>query len=166
MNNNKLVLIAFFTYSIFLTAAASAQNKKVVGWVETVKVTNQRLRVKAKIDSGADQSSINAIKPHIVMRKGIQWVRFQIKNESGQKLNLERKLDSVIFIKKKDGGIQKRLVVNMEVCLGGKTRLEKVNLSNRSRFKHSMLIGRSFLGKEYLIDTGATHLIQSNCGSR
>jgi len=49
---------------LVVAATASAGNKQIVGWVEKARIYPGNLVLQAKMDSGADNSSLNV--PHLV----------------------------------------------------------------------------------------------------
>lgn len=57
-------------------------------------------------------------------------------------------------------------MVALGICLGGYRRIAEVNLVNRARFEYPMLIGRSFLANDFLVDPGATLLLEPRCEPR
>ena len=68
----------FITLSIVLMLSPGVFAKDVIGWVENVGVSSSNTIVKAKIDTGADASSLHCecITPY--ERDGEQWVRFTV----------------------------------------------------------------------------------------
>jgi len=70
---------------------ASAMDKKVVvGWVERVRIFPGNLVVTAKLDTGADNSSLHVADFQLFTRDGSQWVRFEAFDEAGRTVSLER----------------------------------------------------------------------------
>ena len=63
------------------------------------------------------------------------------------------------------GNSQMRPVILLRICLGGVRKEAEVNLVDRSRFKYPLLIGRSFLAGDFLIDSDQTYLLKPLCGS-
>jgi hypothetical protein len=64
-------------------AASSLQDKQVVGWLEEVKIYPGNLILKAKLDTGAKNCSLNAQNIVEFERDGEKWVRFEIVRHSG-----------------------------------------------------------------------------------
>jgi len=81
--------------SVLLLAApvampALAAELSVVGWVERVVINPGSLSLRAKLDTGAKTSSLNAADMTFVTRDGRRWVRFQITNGNGHIVKFER----------------------------------------------------------------------------
>ena len=121
------------------------------------------VELEAKLDSGAENSSLHVERQRFFRRDGKRWVRFTIEGESGRRVALERRVVRSAAIKRHNGRSDIRPVVEMKICLGSVTRKVEVNLVDRSRFEYSILIGRSFLAGEYLIDSASAELWPLAC---
>lgn len=154
----KYTLITLL-FTLFMSS--SYANQANTGWVENVNIGNQNMPMIAKIDSGADNSSINAINPELYKKNGKPWVRFALNNGSGQQATIDEPVLKTTRIKTKDKRLQERLVIELDVCLNNVRKRVPVNLVDRSNFKYPVLIGRSFLKSDFLIDSGKTFITQS-----
>lgn len=160
MRNSPLFKLAL----ICVTLAGSAVHaKEVVGWVETALVYPGAVAIKAKIDSGAKTSSLNCQCITPKKRDGKEWVSFSVKNHRGEIVMIEKPVLRVAKIKRHFGEQQQRYVVKLGICLGSVYREEEVTLVDRSGFNYQLLIGRNFLEKDFLIDTGDTYLNKPKC---
>jgi hypothetical protein len=153
-----LILLISSTQTVFAREAPT-----VLGWVEEVAVMDAGLKMHAKIDTGADNSSINASGINYFTRQGARWVRFSIQNRQGMKTVMERPLVRVAQIKRKEGGYIERPVVNMDLCVGGQKVNSEVNLADRNHFKYLMLVGRSLLARRFLVDPESLYLTRPAC---
>ena len=142
---------------------AGAADKSVIGWIERVSLTSQALILDAKVDTGADFSSVHAEDIRYFMRDGARWVEFVLHDRSGRKYVLHKPLERMARIKKKTTGFQERPVVMLQLCIGGSERSVQVNLAQRGHFKYPLLLGRNFLSEHYLVDAGAKHLLNPSC---
>jgi hypothetical protein len=133
--------------------------------VEEVAVMNTGLKIDAKIDTGADNSSINASSIAYFNQDGARWVRFNIQNRKGDRIAMERPLVRVAQIKRKEGGYIERPVVSMNLCVAGQQVNTEVNLANRDHFKYLMLVGRSLMAKRFLVDPESMHITHPICAS-
>jgi len=122
------------------------------------------LEIEAKLDSGAENSSLHIEKERYFRRDGRRWVRFTVEGESGRRVAFERRVRRYASIKRHNGGSDTRAVVEMKICLGSVVKEVEVNLVDRSRFDYELLVGRSFLTGDFLIDTSRTHLHDLQCG--
>jgi len=143
--------------------AAQAQAPKIVGWIEPVTLSGGQLRLEAKLDTGADVSSLDARELRIFERDGRRWVSFAVPDRKGRRLRIERPVERMMEIKKASGGAQDRPVVMLKVCLDGVERLTTVNLVDRERLSTPMLIGRSYLEGHFAVDSARTNSTEPNC---
>jgi hypothetical protein len=118
------------------------------GWLENVSIEGGKLRLEAKLDTGARTSAVNAGEVTELQRDGRDWVRFRVfdpgQPERGQ-LVLERPVARWVEIKRQHGASDRRPVVELDVCLGRESRSVEVSLTNRSRFNYPLLLGRNYL---------------------
>lgn len=141
----------------------AAESPSILGWIEKVAVLNSSLVMHAKVDTGADNSSINASAIDYVTRDGRDIVRFKLKDRSGAEVVMERPLVRVSQIKRKEGGYIERPVVTMGFCVGGKMVDAEVNLADRNHFKYQMLVGRSLMARRFVVDPERTYITQPTC---
>ncbi|GAB6068992.1 hypothetical protein JCM30760_00890 [Thiomicrorhabdus hydrogeniphila] len=143
---------------ILLSYAPFSQAKTVIGWVEdiTFYANGKEITLPAKIDSGADHSSLHATNILVFKKNNQRWIKFTTEHN----LVLQIPLYKETKIKTKKVGHQTRPVILLEACIAGKIREIEVSLVNRSHFTKPLLIGRSAL-QGVLIDPNKTHLMTS-----
>lgn len=118
--------------------------------------------IKAKIDSGAQSSALHA--DHIeeyVGADGKNWVRFHVKPwQSSDKdtVIVEREICDRRAVRSSSGHSEDRIVVNIEVELGGHTVVAETTLTNRDEMGFRMLIGREALSQGFLVDSSKSFL--------
>ena len=149
-------------FSFFLGTSYAQQAN--TGWIEKVNVGKHNLLMTAKIDSGADNSSIHALHPERYEKNGKPWVRFTLNSGTGQATIIDEPIIKTTRIKMKNKAVQERLVIELDVCLDNIRKRVPVNLSDRSHFNYQLLIGRSFLKSDFLIDSGKKFMTKS-CSS-
>lgn len=143
--------------------AAEADAKLVVGWIEDVFVHPGDLLIRAKLDTGADISSLHAVAIEEFDKKGERWARFTLLDAGGKKILLERQVVRDITITRHRGREEKRVVVLLGICLGTLYKMVEVNLVDRSGLKYAMLVGRSFLADAVLIDPSRELTTRPHC---
>ena len=133
----------------------------VVGVAETVTIDPPGARVKARIDTGAEISSLHASNIIPFERDGERWVRFDFSaNDDGKTVTIERPLVRKVKIKRQDADSARRKVVEMRVRLGDIDEQIEVTLSDRSDFSYPMLIGRNFLTDNAVVDVSKSFSIR------
>ena len=58
--------------------ANDTQEKHILGWIEKVEILPENFSLSAKIDTGADHSSLNVSNPTHFMKGQEKWIRFSI----------------------------------------------------------------------------------------
>jgi hypothetical protein len=162
----SLIVVLFIGVSNELAlqkALASEKDRHIVGWIEYVTILPDNLRIKAKLDTGAKNSSLNAANIVEFKRGGEAFVRFDIANWNGRTETIEVKVIRIAKIKQHNSVPELRLVIRIGICLGMVYKEVEVNLVNRSNFNYQLLIGRSFLRGDFAVDPSKTFTIKTKC---
>lgn len=145
--------------------SSSKSNRPVVGWIEKVALAQGAIVLNAKLDTGADYSSLHAHDIEEFERDGVVWVRFQVIDRIGRDIMVERRVIRTTSIKRMGGKSQKRNVIRMGLCLGDIYLKSDVNLVDRSDFKLQMLLGRNFLAGSVSIDPAISFTTEPRCNA-
>lgn len=134
--------------------------RMILGYVERIWLTGEEISVKAKLDTGAKTSSVDARNIQYFKRDGERWVRFDLgtRDSSRPSPRLERPVHRFVRIKRHERDYQRRAVIKLSFCIAGRKLKGEFNLINRERFIYPVLIGRQVLKKIALVDAGETFL--------
>lgn len=147
-------------------APVSAGEKDIFGWVEQVIVGTHEIELKAKLDTGAETSSLDATNIRRLRRRstGERFVEFDVTDpNTGKVLTLKKSLVRNVRIKQHDGSFQTRPVVVIPICLGTHFRDIEVSLIDRREFLYPLLLGRSALAGISLVDPSRTLTARPEC---
>ncbi len=148
-------------------ASSDNPGKVIAGWVEKVSLINQPYVLKAKLDTGAETSSIHAEDIELFKHEGKRWVRFKLLLEDADgkvsTLAMKQKRVRRVKIKQHDGDHDSRPVVEIDICFDGRSYPVQFTLTDRSEFIYPMLLGRRFLAGIAVVDPEATFLTQTQC---
>ena len=161
-----LAILFFGTQmSLFLdTSLAQTSDKLTIGWIEKVQILPQNILLHAKIDTGADTSSLNVTELSEFVRNSKRWVQFTVTTREGQRVRLKKRVVRHVRIKRKGAQAQRRPVVRFDICLASIFKPNtQVNLTDRKNFKYNMLIGRSFLRDLAIVDSSFTYSQDPDC---
>ncbi len=158
-----LFSVIFFNLTAILQAQSSGKARQIVGWVEHVTILPENLKIKAKLDTGAKNSSLNAVNVTEFKRGGDTFVRFDLTNWKGRTETIEAKVIRMAKIKQHNSKPELRPVIRIGICLQKVYKEVEVNLENRSNFNYQLLIGRSFLKGEFAVDPSKTFTIKTDC---
>jgi len=139
----------------------------VFGWVEKATLKPWDVAVKAKLDSGALTSSLDARDIEVFTKDGEAWVRFRLRLEdqaSGETFSHRLALPLYRDLRVRGaGGRDERPVVLMKVCLGGVVYEEQFGLRDREEMNYPLLLGRRSIGHLGLLDVRKTFLSEPDC---
>ncbi len=148
------------------SARADARPITIVGYLENAVVVLRGLpdlAIKAKMDTGADMTSIHAVNIERYTRDGREWVRFTVKT-GDRSVIFRRRLVRVVRIRRAGVGVVERPVVRMGICIAGYYAPTQVNLTDRSKMAFPLLVGRRYMAPGRLaIDSARTYLGSPAC---
>lgn len=160
---NLVFSVLNLVISISIPLNAEAQSKTTFGWVEKAMIHPGDIILHAKLDSGADNSSLDASSIEEFARDGQKWVRFELTNRYGEHVKIEKEIRRIAIIKRHHGKHQRRKVVRMGVCLGNVYLETDVTIVDRSSFDYQMLLGRTFMAGNVLLDPAVTYTAEPKC---
>ena len=116
--------------------------------------------VEAKVDTGAGTSALHAVGIETSERDGEPWVKFtafpvQRANNSG--VPVECSLMDEREVRSSNGAVELRPVISTQLAAAGTIHRIEVTLTNRTRMKFQMLLGREALKHRYLVDSGRSY---------
>ena len=133
---------------------------KIIGGTDKIDLPNFNLvDIPAKIDTGANRSSIHCSSIKKIIENGIEQIEFHIPSESTIGKNIIR-VDSFQQkkIKSSSGHVEERYIINTIVVLFGRRIKTSFSLTNRSEMKFPILLGRKILNKKFLVDVSLRDL--------
>lgn len=125
----------------------------IIGAVEPVYFLPMKSAFLARIDTGAQGSSIDVSELQEFEREGKKWVSFDLVNrQTGEKHHFEKRIYRQATIKRQ-GDSEDRIVVLMTVRMGKEKLTVPFSLADRSKFDYQALIGRNILKGRAIVDT-------------
>lgn len=135
---------------------------RIVGWREWVGLPGLGVDwLKAKIDTGAQTSSLHAFGTEVFVRDGVSWVRFEIhplQRSARDAVWVELPVHDRRTVRSSNGQTQDRYVVLMEVRLLDRVITAEVTLTRRDAMGYRMLIGREALAQGFMVDSASSYL--------
>ncbi len=165
---SRFTKISFAAVTLVFCAALSADTSdlRILGWVENAYLADPAWHVKAKLDTGAETSSLDARIIKKFRKSGKRWVRFAvIDRDSGAETIMVRERVRTVGVVQHDGTRQVRPVVELQICVAGQWLQTEVSLIDRSEFNYALLLGRSALASFALVDPGSTFLGATDCAA-
>ncbi len=133
--------------------------KITLGEVEDIILASWGVKMAARIDTGAEISSLDA---RDVVVEG-KLVRFKLRNSSG--VMVVRVPVAQWREVRTSMGVEKRPVVEVPVCLGSKLLRMLVTLRDRSEMTYPFLVGRNALNGSFVVDTSRSRAARPACPS-
>ncbi|WP_306152130.1 RimK/LysX family protein [Roseovarius sp. MMSF_3281] len=147
---SRRAAVALVVCQIFAPAHVSASDAadtiRIVGRATEVGILDEDIRILAKVDTGADSTSIDARNIEEFQRGGEDWVRFETPlGDDGRSVVFEREIIKGVRILRSGSEDVRRHVVELSLCVGEFEHKTEVNLANREGLEYRMLLGRGFL---------------------
>lgn len=100
--------------------------------------------VEARVDTGAYHCAIHCINYHV---DGSELVVSWPNNHQTRHSQFRK-----ATVKSSFGDLQERYLVHLELSVYGELVLQEFSLSDRSRMRHPILLGRTFLKRGFVVD--------------
>lgn len=132
-------------------------DKLIVGNKEKVSFPDQkRYHIVARIDSGARSSSAHCDEIWLEEMHGKKVLCCHFLKRSKKVVRFEQFKRRKV--KSSNGQIETRYIVEVKIRLGDCEKITQVSLTNRSTMNYSVLLGRRFLAKDFLIDVSQSYV--------
>ncbi len=140
-----------------------AKNPKLLGRQDIIDLPDFGLfDLRAKVDTGAYTSAINCSRVKVIRpRGGIPTLTFYL---SGTRIHERRarKFSTTSFKKKRirssNGITEERFVIKSRIEIYGRKYKAEFSLSDRSKMKFPILLGRQLLSKRFIVDVTKKNL--------
>jgi len=153
---------------------SNKNNEKVtVGWLEKAYLLEHNFATRAKIDTGAKNSSLHATDMEYVTMEGRpprSRIRFNTIDTVGNSKTIEANITREVRIKRSslstDSAMKEsRIEIELEICLAGVKNKIRVNLTNREGMNYRMILGRTALEDNFVVDPSRTFMGGKKCRS-
>ncbi|MCL1143044.1 RimK/LysX family protein [Shewanella gaetbuli] len=132
--------------------------KKTIGPTAKISIVETGLLFSTRIDTGAVENSLHAVNMRIENEDKQdkennvgKMLTFTTMNEKGDKVDVRTKIRDTSLIRNAQGS-EVRYLVRLAVGEPGEEFFVDVNLKDRSKMGHKLLIGRNWLQGHYLVD--------------
>jgi len=155
MTQRMIPLLALLIMGV--TGAVDAQEKVTIGLVEDVVLMPWKIRLPARIDTGAAVSSLDARSLKVIDNE----VEFVLPSKyGGQKIRLP--IAGWHTVRSAEAK-ERRPIIEIELCVGPKMIRAKVNLNDRSQMNYPFLLGRNILAENFVVDCDRNYCAPPNC---
>lgn len=162
MNRKYLQLVICILIYFVVTPKSNAQD--TVGWLEKVYLNSGKLKLVAKLDTGAKTTSLGYSSIQYFKKENVDWVSVSVTNKKNFMIVLEKPVIRFVNIKQHVGEkIQQRPIIKLGICLKDTYKEVEVDLMDRSGFNYTMLIGRNFLTDKFVVDSARIFTQKPHC---
>ncbi|MGH1417876.1 MAG: ATP-dependent zinc protease family protein [Hyphomicrobiaceae bacterium] len=144
-------------------SVSTVKEKPLIGWREWVVFPDfGNIRVKAKIDTGAQTSAIHAWNAEIGQRDGIDFVSFELhplQRNNDKIVKCHAPLSDRRSVRNSGGQSTNRLFVKTHILLGEKKWPIELSLTRRDDMGFRMLLGRAAISGRYFVDPEKSFLL-------
>lgn len=140
-------------------ARANSKAKTFLGRVEWIKFQNPNFELQARIDTGAQTSSMHAENIREQKINGELFVQYETTDQDGKRHTLVRRVVTRTPIRNNAGQLERRYVIRERIRLGRHSHEININLNDRSDLRYQFLIGRNLLMGNYIVDVSKSHLL-------
>lgn len=145
--------------------AGAADEKRMIGGVEEVLLLPWGLTVRARVDTGAAISSVDARAIEVRGEEGARTVHFTLVGDDERQLPVTLPLAGHRLVRTPGGQSRRRPVVLIEICVAGVRTMTEVTLNDRSRLRHRVLLGRNLLEGRFVVDVARALTAPPACPS-
>jgi len=139
-----------------------SHSNTLAGWREWAQLPDIGVPwIKAKLDTGAQTSSIHAYDVEEYDRDGADWVRFRVRpwqESTDDQVVVECPVHDRRKVRSSSGHVEDRIVVLLRLILVGHDVTAEVTLSNRDEMGFRMLVGRQALRHGFVVDASHSFL--------
>lgn len=143
---NLCWLSVLASFLLLIPEMARAEEKVTIGTIEDVILLPWKVKLPARIDTGAAKSSLDAQE----LKVQEDMVEFRLPQKYG---GLRFRLPIIEWRHvRTTEGLERRPIVELEICLGSRRIRTPVNLADRSMVRYPLILGRSFLKEDFVVD--------------
>ena len=149
----RYALLALIPALLCAANAAAESPKLIIGATEIIEVEPSKLRIKARVDTGAQTTSIHAEDIEIDSGGDARGkpIAFRIVNQQGQSQRVETHVAKQIVVRTSEGS-ERRYAVPLTLTLRQHSKTVLVTLNDRSQMRYRLLLGRNWLRGDYIVD--------------
>jgi hypothetical protein len=141
--------------------STTTQRPLVVGWKEHVAMPELGIRrLRAKIDTGAKTSALDVASYELRTEPSgriVALLRLALRRRAQL---LELPVVRMVVVCNSGGYREQRPVVETLVCLGPVSKRVLLTVTNRSCMRFRMILGRSALAGDFVVDVSRKYLLQ------
>ncbi len=155
-----------YRWKIITMDSSNIDTPCIIGWREWVSLPELGIkRIKVKIDTGARTSALHTdfIEPYI--DNGVKRVRFGLapsKKNKNCKVTCDVEIIDERQVTNSGGQKETRYVISTPIKVGNIDKIIEITLTKRDTMKFKMLLGRTALMDDFLVNTSKSYVTGKN----
>lgn len=134
----------------------------LLGWREWAALPELGVKkIRCKVDTGARTSALHAFYVEEFSEDGIAMVRFGMHPRQGnteKEVHCQARILDRRDVTDSGGHTETRYVIKTNVVIGDASWGIELTLTNRDTMRYRMLLGRSAIAENFLVDSASSHL--------
>jgi hypothetical protein len=136
------------------------RERTLIGWNEYVDLPDWGVRsLRAKVDTGARTSALHVENIELLSRERVRFDVVVHRKKRDRHVHVVAPVTRRARVKSSNGQFEYRYFVTTWLRLGPVEKDIEVSLVDRGEMIHRMLLGRSALGGDFLIDVSRRHVL-------
>jgi hypothetical protein len=136
------------------------RERTLIGWNEYVDLPEWGVRnLRAKIDTGARTSALHVENIQVLPRGRVRFDVVVHRKKRDRHVHVAAPVTRRARVKSSNGQFEYRYFVTTRLRLGPVEKDIEISLVDRGEMIHRMLLGRSALGGDFLIDVSRRHVL-------
>lgn len=140
------------SYSRAIEKSVSTKGLVTLGSVEYITLAETGVALKARIDTGALTSSLDARELRVFKKQAKEWVHFKLPDSTGQMVTIEQPVTRFVRIKRHGAESERRPVITMNARIGNISQPTQFSLRDRDNYEYPVLVGARFLENTAVVD--------------
>jgi hypothetical protein len=137
-------------------------DKLIVGWNEYVDLPEWGVRrLGAKVDTGARTSALHVDGIELLPRGRIRFDVVVHRTKRDRHVHVRTKIVRRARVKSSNGQFERRYFVKTTLTLGPVEKEIEISLVDRGRMAHRMLLGRTALQGDFIVDVSRRHVLDA-----
>lgn len=140
----------------------NTNQKKIIGRLEKIDLPDLSIfNMDAKIDTGAYTSSLHCHDITVEKISGRLYVRFYVLDPDHPEYEekpFESPVHKIKRVRSSNGEIEERVIIKQKIHFFGLNKKIELSLTNRSKMRYPVLIGRKFLNGKFIVDVSKKFL--------
>ncbi len=144
-------------------ARSRRRGQTTIGWRERVSLPDFGVSgIRAKIDTGAQTSSLHASRARLTQQDDGEWISFELyprRRSRRDSVPVSAKVVDHRWVRSSNGQRELRPVISTRLGLGDEEWEAEFTLTNRNNMSYRMILGRSTLRGRFTVDSGRSYLL-------